>query len=439
MTLKIIKSKKVCAEYSSDHSLCEPVLPKGVFFPENTDEVAGIVKKANAEGLNITVWGAGSGVNGGCVPQSDDEYVISLEKMNKVKVNESDLIAHVEAGVNTQAFQKYCEKVGLFFPPDPSSADISSIGGNLACSAGGMRGFKYGTFKDYVLKIKMVDGLGNIREFGRDTFKWVAGYDLVHLMVGSEGTLGIITEATFKLLPKPQARKTIYINFRSMPELVNSFLKCLKNGVIPANAEFMDYNTLTVIEDYLPISPQPGDCALLVEIDGSTREIVDNQYWRLIENIHTDTYVVSSSPEKIGRLWQGRKKLRIELQNMKKNVFSEDFVLNYSKISDFVAFSEKVSKENNVFVANFGHIIDGNIHTSFVFDDDDEKRNIEEIINRLSEYVMENNGTIAGEHGIGKYKKDLLLKECGKENMELMRSIKKIFDPNNILNKGKVL
>lgn len=307
MSIEIINDEKVCIEYSADYSLCESVVPKGVFFPESTEEVSQIVKKANKEGLNITVWGAGSGVNGGCIPQNKDEYVISLEKMNKISVDENDFIAHVEAGANTQSFQKYCEKVGLFFPPDPSSADISSVGGNLACSAGGMRGFKYGTFKDYVLRIKMVDGLGNIREFGRDTLKWVAGYDLVHLMVGSEGTLGIITEATFKLLPKPQARKTIYINFRSMNKLVESFLKCLRNGVIPANAEFMDYNTLSVIEDYLPIKPHPGDCALLVEIDGSTEEIVDNQYWRLIENIHTDTYVVSSSPEKIGRLWQGRK------------------------------------------------------------------------------------------------------------------------------------
>ncbi|PLX15575.1 MAG: glycolate oxidase subunit GlcD [Candidatus Muiribacterium halophilum] len=439
MSIDVVLDKKVCMEYSSDYSLCKKIIPKGVFFPETTEEVSEILKKVNSENKSLTIWGAGSGVNGGCVPSDKNEFVLSLERMNKIEVIESDFIARVQAGANTQSFQKYCEKVGLFFPPDPSSSDISSIGGNLACSAGGMRGFKYGTFKDYILKIKIVDGLGNIREFGRETLKWVAGYDLVHLMVGSEGTLGIITEAVFKLLPKPQAKKTIYINFNSMEELVSSFLTCLKNGVIPSNAEFMDYNTLTVIKDYLPIRPMEGDCVLLVELDGSSEEIVDNLYWRLIENIKTDTYVVSSSAEKMERLWLGRKRLRIELQNMKANVFSEDFVLNYSKISDFIDFCQTISKENDVFVANFGHIIDGNIHTSFVFDNNKEKKKIESIIKRLSEYVIEKNGSIAGEHGIGKYKKDLLIKECGKENIELMKEIKRIFDPNNILNKGKIL
>ncbi|MCK9224187.1 MAG: FAD-binding protein [Candidatus Muirbacterium halophilum] len=436
--IECIYDIEIRKQYSKDKSSCKAVIPKGVFFPKTTLEVSEIVKKSLNDNFNISIWGAGSGVNGGAIPQDSEEFVISLQKMDKVEILEHDFIGRAQCGVNTLYFQQKCEEKGLFFPPDPASADISSIGGNLACSAGGMRGYKYGTFRDYVIKITFVDGKGNIITTGCETFKWVTGYDFVRLLTGSEGTLGIITEASFKLIPGNIVKTSIYINFESMDILVAGFLKLMKNSIIPSNAEFMDSYTLNVIKEYLPCEHKNNGCVLLLEIDSYSYENLENDLKKFKKLAQGWDYIISDNEEVSHNLWKGRKRLRTELEKVKPNVFSEDFVLLYSKIPDFIRFTEEICNKNNIFFCNFGHIIDGNIHFSSVYENDEEKRHIEKIIYKISEYVISNGGTISGEHGIGKYKRELMIKEIGQKNVDIMQSVKKVFDPHNILNKGKI-
>ncbi|MFA7577678.1 MAG: FAD-binding oxidoreductase, partial [Candidatus Muiribacteriota bacterium] len=278
-------------------------------------------------------------------------------------------------------------------------------------------------------------GKGNIVRAGTETLKRSAGYNLVNLICGSEGTLGIITEASFKLLPEPAFRKTLLIGFNNFRELISRFTDFMKQGVVPSNAEFIDSNTLKVIKSFFPEEISSNSPCLLLELDGITENTVNYQIEVIKKTCNKNLVYEGIECEKA---WTGRKKLRLELAKVKPNVFSEDFVLKYSCIADFIEYSENLLKLENICFYNFGHIIDGNIHFSVVFENSDEKNKLHEYIKKLSSYVIKKGGTISGEHGIGLYKKEFLEEE-NSNVVNYMRQIKKIFDPHNVLNRGKVI
>ncbi len=435
MGLRVCREKEVLKKYAKDHSPCRRVLPAGVVFPENSYEVSEIIRNALSGNHTISVRGGGSGVNGGCIPSSDKEIVMSLENMCDIRIEKNNLMGWAQSGANTLIFQKKCEENGLFFPPDPSSADISTIGGNLACNAGGMRGFRYGTFRDYVLELEFVDGMGNIVHTGKKTFKWVSGLDLVRLLTGSEGILGVITSAWFKLLPYPAYKRTYAAYFSDISSLMFFYRELLFTGVIPSNAEFLDRHTARLIN-----ADSSGRSLLLLEFDSYDEAQLDNN----IDKVRRCLKPYSTSLKDIDEdnsvtLWKARKNLRNELEKIRPFVFSEDFVLPFNEIPGFIDFCDRVCSREKLFYVNFGHISDGNIHFSSCYSDESEKERIEKVIDILVEYIIERGGSIAGEHGIGKYKRKYLETEIGSQNMEYIRQIKKIFDPQNIINPGKVL
>ncbi|MGM0606807.1 MAG: FAD-binding oxidoreductase [Candidatus Muiribacteriota bacterium] len=420
---------------SNDYSLCDEVIPERVYYPDNAGEVSEIIKQALKEDKKISPRGGGSGVNGGCIPQNKQDWVINTGDMNNYEIFATDFMAWAEPGVITLDFQNACEKKGFCFPPDPSSADISTIGGNIACGAGGMRGFKYGTIRDYVLQIEFVDGLGNIHLTGTETLKRSAGYNLTNLLVGAEGTLGIVTGALLKLIPLPEYKKSVFLQFTDYQKMLDFFLQIMNSGIVPSNAELMDTNTLKVVNKNLKEVELTQKCALLIEVDGASKDYVDYQFNSIVSKASKNQVIFG---EKLEKIWEERKKLRINLEKIKPNVFSEDFVLKYSKIPGFLTFSEQLCNRKGVFFCNFGHIIDGNIHFSVVYDSKEEKDKVESIIHELAEYVIQNKGTISGEHGIGKYKTDLLQREIGNQGI-FFKKIKEIFDPLKILNPGKII
>ncbi len=417
-------------------------MPSAVVFPEGKEDVKRIVEICYEEGIPMFPRGAGSGLTGGAMPTDRGGVVISFERMNKFKVDRDNATAVVEPGVVTYDFQKYVEKLGLFYPPDPSSYKYSTIGGNVAENAGGPRCVKYGVTREYVLGITAVIKHGTVIKTGNPVIKDVAGYDITKFFVGSEGTLGLITEIIVRLIPKPRARKTLLALFKDLPTVGKVVTSLMTSGVFPSALEFMDKDAIKVVREYKGIDlPEDAEALLLIEVDGNPPSVEEDV--KVVGGILKDAgvnYRIAKDEKEEEELWLARKSLGPALAKIKSGKINEDIVVPRSCLSEAVPAFRSLSDKYGLPVVIFGHIGDGNLHVNIMYDKSsrEEEEKAERAMEEVFDIAIGFGGSITGEHGVGLTKMAFLEKQLGKETVDIMREIKKVFDPLNLFNPGKV-
>jgi len=428
--------------YGAD-AVKEKFPPEAVVFPETTDHVVRILKLANEYLFPVTARGGGVGYTGGAVP-IDGGIVVGTDRMKKiVELNVDDLYMVCQPGLTTFEVQQAAAEVGLLFAPDPASYKDSYIGGNIAENAGGMRTPKYGVTKHHVLGLEVVTATGEIIRTGGKTVKNVVGFDLTGLMCGSEGMLGIITEATLKLLPMPEATATVRANFPSMEAACKVLTKFTPHGLLPMAMEVIDKYCIEAVEDNYAFGlSRDANAILLVAVDGSRAEVERSA--QLVEQIISNNggfdVVRAQSKDEEDKLWDVRRAISPSLMKYGTLKINEDVVVPRSRVPELVSKIEDIGKSHNVFVANFGHAGDGNIHVNFVVDrnDPDEVARARQCVADTFKLSVELGGTISGEHGIGYVKSQYMSYAVDPATLEVMKGIKKLFDPNGILNPGKM-
>jgi glycolate oxidase len=414
-----------------------------VVFPGTAVEVSEILKLANKHLFPVVPRGLGTGFTGGSVPVLGG-VVLVLTRLNRIlEIDEKNLVAVVEPGVVTGDFQKKVEALGFYYPPDPASQLYCTLGGNVAECAGGPRAVKYGVTKDYVLGLEVVLPTGEIITTGVRTMKGVVGYDLTKLFVGSEGTLGIITKMILRLIPLPEARQTLMVIFRKVEDAAIAVSKIISAKVVPSTLEFMDNASIQCVEDYLHLGlPKDAGALLLIEVDGE-REILP-KYIQKIEKIASELnpyqIKVAENAAEAENLMKARKGLSPASYRLNPTKIAEDITVPRDQIATFITEARKIAGERNLKIINFGHAGDGNIHTSLMIDgkDEEEKKRAEEAIEEIFRLTIRLGGTLSGEHGVGLTKAPYIDFELGPVEIEVMKKIKNVLDPNHILNPGKI-
>jgi glycolate oxidase len=428
--------------YGAD-AVKEKFPPEAVVFPSTTAEMVSILRLANEHRFPVTARGGGVGYTGGAVPV-DGGIVIGTDRMNKIiEINVDDLYAVCQPGIRTFELQQAVEQVGLIFAPDPASYKDSFIGGNIAENAGGMRTPKYGVTKHHVLGLEVVTAAGEVIRTGGKTVKNVVGFDLTGLMCGSEGLLGIITEATLKLLPMPEATATVRGNFHSMEAACRVLTKFTPEGLLPMAMEVIDKFCVEAVEQNFAFGLSPdANAILIVAVDGSRAEVDVNA--RTIERVMRENggfdVIRAANKDEEDKLWDVRRAISPSLMKYGTLKINEDVVVPRSRVPELVARIEEIGKRHDTFVANFGHAGDGNIHVNFVVDRDDPDAvaRARQCVSETFRLSIELGGTISGEHGIGYVKAPYLDYAIDRPTLEIMKGIKKVFDPNGILNPGKM-
>jgi glycolate oxidase len=421
----------------------EHYLPDVVVEPINAEQIAELMKLATQYRVPVIPRGTATGLTGGALAIHGG-VILSLLRMNKIlKIDEFNMIAVVQPGVINLELHQAVEEKGLYYPPDPASYETSCIGGNIAEDAGGPHCYKYGTTRDYVLGMTVVLPNGNIIKTGVQTRKGVVGYDIHDLIIGSEGTLAIVTEATLRLIPLPEHVITLLAFFPDVTDVKNSLAELIKKRIVPATMEFMDSACTDIVRDKLPFQIPTGTNALLIiELDGE-KEILDKQMEIVGEICLTagafDLFVADSSHKRQG-LWNVRRQLRETIKANVKFKRAEDVVVPVSEIPTLIATCETIAKKYGLKSYNFGHLGDGNVHVNLTHSlkNEEIKRQANEAFTEILKATLELGGTISGEHGIGITKQPFLELELSKESIRLQKEIKKIFDPYNILNPGKI-
>jgi glycolate oxidase/D-lactate dehydrogenase len=421
----------------------ERALPSAVVFPTSQEDVQKLVKVCYEEEIPIFPRGAGSGLTGGAVPTLEKGVVVSFERMNRFQLNVDNATAVVEPGVITYEFQQEVERFGLFYPPDPSSFKYSTIGGNIAENAGGPRCLKYGVTREYVLGLTAVIKEGEVIKTGNPVIKDVAGYDITKLFVGSEGTLGLITSAVLKLIPKPKARGTALILFNNLEDVGRVVAKIMTSGIFPSALEFMDRDAIRAVEEFKPVGlPKDVSALLLVEVDGSPQGVKEDI--KAVEGLAKAMGLevkVAEDEESAEKLWTARKSLGPALGNLRTGKINEDVVVPRVYLSEAIRDYRKVAEKYGLLMAIFGHIGDGNLHVNLLYDkkNKEEEERAERAVDEVFEITLRYNGSITGEHGVGLTKRKFLEYQFGPVGMEILRGIKKVFDPKNLFNPGKVI
>ncbi len=438
----LITDRARMAEYASDATKLE-FMPDAVVFPGKTEEISKILGLASKNGFPVIPRGAGSGMSGGALPVCGGLVMVMGRFDRILTIDRENLIAKVEPGVVTADFQREVEAVELFYPPDPASLKVSTIGGNVAECAGGLRAVKYGVTRDYVLGLTVVIPTGEIINTGVETMKGVAGYDLTRLIIGSEGTLAVITGITLRLLPRPAARKTMVAIFPDISSAAKTVSGIIRNKIVPTILEFMDRLCLYCVREEmgLPIPKQAG-AMLLIEVDGD-RILVEKDALGIRELCGRGgalSFEAASSAEEADRLWEARRNVSPSLYKLRPYKINEDVVVPRSRLAELTAYLEQLGEEYGIPIAAFGHAGDGNIHVNMMLDkgNPEEEKNAEVLVRSLFRKVIEMGGTISGEHGIGITKAPYLGMEIPDAGLQLMFRIKKAFDPRGILNPGKI-
>ncbi len=430
---------RACYGYDATRQTAEPLL---VVLPENDDQVEAVLKLADEHDLKIYPRGAGSGMSGGAVPSADG-IILSLTRMKKIlEIDEENMIVTVEPGVICGELQEEVAKCGLFYPPDPASLAFSTIGGNVAENAGGPRAVKYGVTADYVMGLEAFLVNGEKIRSGNKCIKSVSGYDLTRLLVGSEGTLAIITKILLKLLPAPEAARTMLLVFDSMTRAAEAINTMFRNQVIPATIEFLDRHSINAVRESLPFElPESADTLLLVEVDGSRDEVevLRERINRLFQDEALLLLEARDANER-EQLWSARRKLSPAIANIAPHKINEDIAVPRAAIPAVIARLEELSTEIDLPIVCFGHAGDGNIHVNIMLDKNDpgQAARGEKGVDRIFAITLELGGTLSGEHGIGNTKSAWFDQEWDPATIELMKSIKRAFDPENRLNPGKI-
>jgi glycolate oxidase len=418
-------------------------MPDGVAFPSTPQEISMIFQLANRERFPVIPRGAGSGKSGGALPV-EGGLVLAMDRFNRIlDIDQHNLIARVECGVITAVFQEAVEKVDLFYPPDPASIHISTLGGNVAECAGGLRAVKYGVTRDYVLGLTAVLPTGEIIRTGVETIKGVVGYDLTRLLIGSEGTLAVVTEIIVRLVPKPPYRRTMMAFFESAATTVESVSQIIRSKIVPAALEFMDRTCIDCVDKEVGLAAPRGTGALLlIEVDGD-RSLATKEAKR-VKEICTRLGALefrSASRLKDGKkLWEARRNVSESVYKLRPDKISEDIVVPRSRMAEFIGFLEGLARAYGLPMAAYGHAGDGNIHVNILFDEkaSGQAEKAQAAVRELFTKVIEMKGTLSGEHGVGITKAPFIEMEISRPVLELMARLKKAFDPNGILNPGKI-
>ena len=415
--------------------------PELVILAEERSQVEKLLALTNRYRFAVTPRGGGSGLAGGCVALQGG-VVLSLERMNRIlSVDTTNLIAEVEPGVVTRDLRNAAEAAGLFYPPDPAGLDQSTIGGNVATNAGGPACVKYGTTKDYVLGLEAVLPTGQWVRAGVKTRKGVVGYDLAQLLIGSEGTLGIITALTLKLIPHPPAVGNLTAVFSDLPTAMQAVTAVMGRGHLPSAIEFMDHKCLELLGDLLPF-PVPGEQAslLIIETDGAADQIGAEigKIAAICRETGARELLPAADEAERARIWEVRRQISLRIHDHAALYISEDVAVPIGRIADLVAELPAFEARYGLFIYAFGHAGDGNIHLNVTAADREHLPRVERGITALPRLVLEMGGTISGEHGIGEAKKRFLPLELSPESIRLQQGIKRLFDPRLILNPGKI-
>jgi glycolate oxidase len=419
-------------------------LPDVAVTPGNEAEVAEVVRLAARERLPIVPRGAGTSLTGGTIPLTGG-LVLSLARLNQiVEIDPVNSLAVVQPGVITGQLQSAVEAIGLFYPPDPASLQQSTIGGNVACNAGGPRCLKYGVTKDYVLGLRAVLADGRLLRCGGKLIKNVTGYQLAQLLVGSEGTLGVITEVTLRLIPRPNVRFTAAALFDRLDDASRAVTAVMMAGVMPVALEMIDQTCLNLVEDFLQIGlPRTAEAMLLLEADGSDQAAVQTDLERIAAVCRTagarEVQIATTAAER-DALWKARRSVSPALGRARPSKLGEDIVVPRSAIPAMVRRVGEIGRQFDLPIPVFGHIGDGNLHPNILFDRrlPGELERVESAATEIFRAAIEFGGTLSGEHGIGTLKREFLEDDLGAVAVDLMAGIKRLLDPHDLLNPGKV-
>jgi len=413
-----------------------------VMWPETTEHVAQIMKYAQENGISVVPRGAGTGMSGGAVPLKGS-VVLSMEKMNRIlELEKGNLTVLVEPGIINGRLQREVEDHGLFYPPDPASMNFCTIGGNVAENAGGPRALKYGVTKDYVMEIEAVLPGGDIINVGVKTYKGVVGYDLVRLLVGSEGTLAVATKIRLKLLPLPEDVLALLCLFTDLEASGKAVSQIISSRIIPRTLEFMDREAIKAVEKFQPLGlPDDVEALLLIEVDGHT-ETIKKEAGKVADicmKLGADVRMAEDDAAR-NRLWECRRKVSPALYHISPRKMGEDIVVPRNRIPQMLTSLRRLSEDTGIKIVNFGHAGDGNIHVNLMIDrsNEEEYRKAEALVREIFKLTLSLGGTISGEHGVGITKAPYIGMEIKKSELALMKGIKKLFDPKNILNPGKI-
>lgn len=429
--------------YSYDGTQSES-RPDAIALPTSTEQIARLLTVASQQGLPVVPRGAGTNLSGGSLP-SQGGLVLGLSKMNRVlEVNPDNLTAIVEPGVVNADLQRHLRPYGLFFPPDPASMNVCTIGGNVASCAGGPRCFKYGVTRDYVLGLEVVLPNGEVMHTGGQAVKNVTGYDLTRLLVGSEGTLAVITQAIVRLLPLPEAQQTMLVVFNSLVGAGRAVSAVIAHGIVPATLELMDNLLIQCAEDYVHIGlPRDAQAVLIIEVDGF-REALDRQT-EAIKSIcqeegATDIRMARTASE-ADLLWLGRRTIYGAIGRLKPSFMVQDVTVPRDKLPVMIERVQQISEKHGILIGVVAHAGDGNLHPIPLFDkrNPDDVTRVDEIEREIFTEAVALGGTLSGEHGIGMAKQAFMSLEYGPTEMRIARGLKRLFDPANILNPNKVL
>ncbi|MDT8440073.1 MAG: FAD-linked oxidase C-terminal domain-containing protein [Desulfuromonadales bacterium] len=418
-------------------------LPDVVVFPTSSEQVVELVNFARNEGLPLVARGSGTGLSGGSIAARGG-VVICMTRMNRIlEIDEENLTATAQAGVVTLDFFNAVAARGLFYPPDPGSQKISTLGGNIAEDAGGLRGLKYGVTRDYVMALHGVLGDGLEFATGGKSVKDVAGYALKDLLVGSEGTLGIITEATFKLIPPPKAKRTLLAYFKETRSAGAAVSDIIAAKIIPSTMEIMDRATINCVEDYVKIGlPREMAALLLIEVDGHHAAVLEeaDDVRAVLERVGAARIEEAADAEHANQLAAARRTALSALARVSPTTLLEDATVPRSRLAETFDEIERLSAKYRLKVGTFGHAGDGNLHPTVLCDerDRDEMERAHAFYHELYDKVLSWGGTVSGEHGIGLAKKDYLQRQIGAGGVNVMRRIKRSFDPDGLLNPGKI-
>lgn len=440
---EVLSESEDIIPYSFDGTAALKQRPLCVVFPRSTDEVAACVRLASEHQVAIVTRGSGTGLSGGSVPLANS-MVLCLVKLDRImEVDAENLTLRAQCGVITKEIDDAAAKHGLFYPPDPGSMKISTIGGNVAENSGGLRGLKYGVTRDYVMGMTVVLPSGEVVWLGNKCVKDVAGYSLKDLFIGSEGTLGIITEVLLKLLPRPTARRTMLAMYDTMEAAAETVSAIIAARIIPCTLEFLDQMTLKCVEDYSKIG-LPTDVAalLLMETDGHPAAVEDEANRMLdIARKHGAREAKMAKDEAEGaRLAAARRNAFSALARMKPTTILEDVTVPRSELARMVRFIRETAEKHRLLIGTFGHMGDGNLHPTFLTNEKDveEMHRVEIALGEIVDKTLEVGGTVTGEHGIGLAKKAFLKQQFGEGSYQLLRTVKAALDPGKLLNPGKI-
>ena len=431
--------------YSYDSAVLQPVVPALVVRPTTTEQLGQCVKKLYDNGIPMTVRGAGSNLSGGTIPDKTKTVVILTNGLTRIlEINTADLYAVVEPGVVTADLANAVAAKNLFYPPDPGSQAVSTIAGNIAENAGGLRGLKYGVTKDYVMGVEFFDATGELVKTGSRTVKCVTGYNLAGMITQSEGTLGIISQAVMKLVPPPKASKAVMAVFNDMQEAADAVAGIIAAHVVPCTLEFLDNQTIVRVDDYTKAGlPRDAGAILLIEVDGHPAQVADDAevVERVLkENNAREVHVAKDAAEKT-KLWEARRMALPVLARCKPTTVLEDATVPRSQIPAMVKAVNEIAAKYRVEVGTFGHAGDGNLHPTFLCDkrDKEEFARVEEAIDEMFDVALKLQGTLSGEHGIGTAKAKWMEKETSRGTILFSQRLRRALDPKGLLNPSKLV